>query len=143
MRNLPFEWAQPVSLAEELSRPIARLSFVVAAHQRPVLVTLWHPGGTGIKITCGMRQIGVREELGVLTFEHALPSETDDVLVRLPQSFGQGVAVQKLTIHEMGHTAESGVALKAPDGKELLITAGAYPCSLAITGVPVLSHLLE
>ena len=49
----------------------------------------------------------------------------------------------KLIIHESGTSAESGLILKASNGDELVIVAGAYPYSLAVLGVPPIPYIFE
>jgi hypothetical protein len=64
-------------------------------------------------------------------------------LQMLPSAFQDEIAISKLIIHESGTSAESGVILKASNGDEIVIVAGAYPCSLAVYGILSLPNIFK
>ena len=63
--------------------------------------------------------------------------------IDVPDSFKRNVKTSKLVITDDGTTAESGIVLQASDGQEIIIVAGVYPYSLAISSVSFMPHGFE
>jgi len=90
-----------------------------------------------------MHDVAERLEVGVLNFEIAPPIQPGDRIVDVGSAFQRDIVVSKLVINESGTSAESGLILKATNGDELVIVAGAYPYSLAVLGLPPMPHIFE
>jgi hypothetical protein len=107
-----------------------------------MFVTLWRSDGTGLRTFSQMHDVAERREVGVLNFERVSAPRPDERVVDVA-SFQNEIVVSKLIIHESGTTAESGVMLKARNGDEIVMVAGAYPYSLAVLGVVSMPHIFE
>jgi hypothetical protein len=136
MKSRSFVWGEPTSLAAELSKPIKRVSVDFGVpNVGPCSVTLWRSDGTGLRMFTEMYDVAVKVKVGVLNFEQVSVPRPDETIVDVA-SFQNGIGVSKLLIHESGTSAESSVILKARNGDEIVIVAGAYPYySLAVLGV--------
>jgi len=135
MNTLSFTWLEPTALAMQLSKPIKRMSIRSAVPGKAISATLWHPDGTGLRIQSTMHDVAERREIGVLDFAIVAAAGNDEKSFDIPASFSGGAKASKLVINESGTNAESGVVLKASDGQEIVVVAGAFPYSLAISGV--------
>lgn len=108
------------------------------------MVTLWRTNQTGLTIQSGMHRIAERIEVGVLEFELAHSAVSRGAhFIDLPSSFASHFKVMKLTICEADVEAESGLVLVAADGKELIVVAGVYPYSLAVSDLPSIPQAFE
>src|SRR5258708_7393986 len=123
-------------LAAELSKSIKRVSaeFVVPDNG-PRFVTLWRSDETGLRLYTEMHDVAERREVGVLNFELVSTPRPGETITDVGPAFQGEIVVSKLIIHESGTSAESGAILKAGNGNEIVIVAGAYPYSLAVRGV--------
>jgi hypothetical protein len=135
---IPFTWNESSSLALELAKPIKWARIYFYPLDFPNAVTLLRPDGTALEIRSAMHDITERVEVGVLTFNPTSIAEGTGTIIELPRSFADGITVSKLTIHEGEVSAESGIILKANNNEELVVVAGAYPYSLAISGAVTL-----
>ena len=135
MNNLSFAWADPTSLVAELTKPVEKISLECAPHGTPMYVTLWRADGTGMRMHSEMHDLAERIEVGVLTFNVVSAPSEHETFVDVASTFGQGVTVAKLIIHESGENIESGVVLGATSGDEIVIVAGAFPFHLAVNGL--------
>jgi hypothetical protein len=141
MKIVPFVWTEQTSLRDEFAKPIRFIS--VEFHRSwPQYVTLWHSDGTGIRIHSEMVDIADRLEVGVLHFHHIVVSAHAEVSAKLPWTLGTVVAVSKLVIAESGSLAESGIVIATEVG-ELVVVANAFPCNLAIHGLPLITETFE
>jgi hypothetical protein len=141
--DLTFVWEGPGPLAAQLTVGVLRASSTTAAHLRPDSVTLWRSDGRGVRIRSRMHDLAERVEVGVLEFSMVGAAEEGEMSTILPTSFIGHLRVTKLVISESGTTAESGIVLKAGDGQEIIITAGAYPYTLAVKGIFSSPHAFE
>jgi len=98
-------------LADELARPIARISIECAFHGRPVYVKLWRPDGTGLLVHSDMHDIAERREVGVLRFSRVFAPEAQEILIETPSGFGEDLSIFKLTIEESSTSGPSGRTL--------------------------------
>ena len=143
-KYLSFGWDGPTPLAAELSRPIKQVSFdFPIPNAGPNSVTLWRSEETGLRLRTEMHDVAERIEVGVLNFEQVSSHLPDERIADVASAFQSEIAVTKLVIHESGTSAESGLILKASNGDELVIVAGAYPYSLAVLGVLPMPHIFE
>jgi len=143
MKNIEFGWSESVSPVTQLATPITRASVKTAAHGRPMVLTLWRSNGTGLRIQSKMHDLADRIEVGVLNFTRVDSLGEDDLAIALPAAFDAPLKVTKLVIVEAGTTVESGVMLESPDGKQIVVTAGAGPYTLAIRGIIETPHAFE
>jgi hypothetical protein len=90
-----------------------------------------------------MHDVAERMEVGVLSFERISAIRPGETIADVASAFQGEIVVYKLIIDESGATAESGVILKAANGDEIVIVAGAYPFSLAVLGVLSMPHIFE
>jgi hypothetical protein len=141
MRHIGFGWSEAAPLVDQLAAPIARASIDTATHGRPTALTLWRPNGRGLRIQSKMHDLGPRTEVGVLHFRSVNSADADEIDV--PIAFDAPLKVTKLIIVELGVTAESGVNLESIDGRQIIITAGAMPYSLAVRGLVETPHSFE
>jgi hypothetical protein len=136
MNSLSFVWAEATPLAAELSKPIKQVSAEFGVpNNGPRFVTLWRSDDTGLRLYTEMHDVAERRELGVLNFEAVSSPKPGESIEDVGAAFQGEIFVSKLTIHESGTSAESGVILKASNGDEIVIVAGAYPYLLAVRGV--------
>lgn len=145
MVNLTYEWDGATPLAVEVTKPIRQVSIEsFGPLGMPHLLTLWRTDGSGLKIHSEMRQIAERMEIGVLCFEHSKsPSDSEATTLPVAPEFDQQVDAFKLVVHESGVTAESGILLRAKNGSEIAIVAGAFPLTIAVKGVVQRPHIFE
>jgi hypothetical protein len=135
MNSLSFVWTGATRLAIELSRPIGQVSVdFVIANVGPSSITPWRSDGTRLRLFAEMHDVAVKVEVGVLNFEQVSAPRPDETITDVV-SFQDEVVASKLIIHESGTSAESDVILRASNGDEIVIVAGAYPYSLAVQGV--------
>jgi hypothetical protein len=137
MRYLPVEWSGPTPLQIELTKPLKQISVECDSRGMPMRVTLWRTDGTGLQIWCQMHDIAERVEIGVLNFAYVQTVRKSEVIAEA-WAFKDEIAVYKLVIHELGTSAESGIALVAPTGEEIVILPNAFPYNLTVKGVPSL-----
>jgi hypothetical protein len=143
-KYLSFAWAGPTPLAAELRRPIKQVSLEFPIpNTGPNSVTLWRSVEEGLRLCTEMRDVAERMEVGVLNFEQVSSHRPDERIADVASAFHSEIAVSKLIVHESGTSAESGLILKASNGDEIVIVAGAYPYSLAVHGVPPMPHIFE
>lgn len=136
MNSLSFRWAGPTSLAAELSKPIKQVSVGAGITKSgPGFATLWRPDETGLRLYSQMHDVAERREVGVLNFELVSAPRPDETIADVASAFQGEIVVSKLIIHESGTSAESGVVLKAGNGEEIIVVAGAAPYFLAVRGV--------
>jgi hypothetical protein len=91
-----------------------------------------------------MHDVAERSEVGVLNFELVLACSATETMLEISPSFSEGPVASKLVIHEANTTAESGLAIMASDGNEIIVVASAGPCHLAVAGVfSSIPHLFE
>jgi hypothetical protein len=143
MNTLAFTWSGSSTLAQQLSQPVIGMSIGTMAHETLISVVLWHSDGKGLQIRSIMHDIAEWVEVGVLDFTLVTTRERDETNIDVPASFGSNVKAYKLVITEAGTTAESGIVLQASDGQEIVIVAGVYPYSLAISSVSFMPHGFE
>lgn len=145
MRRFSFTWSgsAPHDLAQRLSRPIDRASVNIDEHGKPYAVTLWHSDGTGLRIRSRMCDIAERCEVGVLDFSIVTSAVKDEKTVSFPAAFYSGTKASKLVVSESGVNAESGLILESSDGQEIVIVAGVFPYSLAISCLSSTPHGFE
>ena len=143
MNDFSFVWEEPTSLAAELSKPLRRVSVQFASHGWPMYITLWRFDGTGLRLHSEMHDVAERIEVGVLNFSYVFVPAVDETVVDIDVAFGCQLAVSKLIIHESGTNAESGVILEASNGDQIVIVPNAFPCHLAIRGVPSIPNIFE
>jgi hypothetical protein len=143
MNYLSYVWAEEASLADELAKPVKKVSVDFAQHERPVSLTLWHADGTGLTVYSEMHDIPERKEVGVLNFDRIAAPGADETVVDVSALFGDDFEVFKLILLDADTSAESGLALKANSGDELEIVPGACPYSLAIRGLLLKPHVFE
>jgi hypothetical protein len=90
-----------------------------------------------------MHDVAERVEVGVLNFEPVCTPAPDETMVDVALAFQGEVAVSKLVVFESGASAESGVVLRASNGKEMVIVAGVFPYSIAVLGMGSMPHIFE
>jgi hypothetical protein len=90
-----------------------------------------------------MHDVGERLELGVLAFDLVTSPYPDECFIDLSEGFDSHILCSKLIISESGSTAESGVILSGSGRSQIVVVAGAYPCSLGVDGVIDLPHVFE
>ena len=134
MSTLSFVWAGLTPLFLELSKPLKQIS-VDRFHGRPMSVTLWRQDGTGLRVSSEMHDVAERKEVGLLQFGCVSLPKDNETIMDIPAAFNSPITVFKLVIHESGASVESGMVLKASDGSEIVVVAGAYPHFLALGGV--------
>jgi hypothetical protein len=135
MNTLSFVWAGLTPLVLEFSKPLSQISVEFEPHRRPMFITLWRQDGTGLRLSSEMRDVAERREVGLLRFEYVSRPKDSETVVEIPSAFNGPITVFKLVIHESGTSVESGVVLKASDGSEIVVVAGAFPYFLALAGV--------
>jgi hypothetical protein len=134
MNYLSFAWTGATSLAAELRKPIEQVSLEFH-HEIPMFITLWRSDGTGLRVFSQMHDVAERREVGVLNFKQVSERHAEQSVTQVPISFQGKIAAFKLTIHESGTTAESGVILKAANDDEITIVASVSPHLIAICGI--------
>ena len=144
MKNLTYGWEGPGPLAAEVIKPIRQVSIESFGRLgMPHLIILWRPDGTGLRVYAEMRQIAERMEIGVLRFEHYKSLSGSEVMLPVAPEFSQQVDAFKLVVHESGVTAESGILLRARNGSEIAVVAGAFALTIAVKGVVEQPHIFE
>jgi len=133
MRELEFAWHERESLGAQLRGGFRRISTRTASHGKPIAVTLWRLDGSGLQIQSRMHDVAERLEVGVLEFMRIAQTGAVETALDLPKEFAERISVNKLLIDLDGPTAESGVALENRLGEEIIVVAGAYPYTLAIS----------
>ena len=138
MNYLPFKWEGPASLADELCKPLDRVSYWIEhpAWGGPTSVVLWRTDGSGLTVSSKMHDIAPRCEIGVLNFTRGRFSTEDTKVINLESTFHGNITASKLVINESGTSAESGIILEA-GGKELIVVAGGFPFTLAVSGLNI------
>lgn len=126
-----------------LAQGIASISIRMAAHRRPIAVTLWQSENVGTRIESIMHDVGERIEVGVLVATRVSAPFSDEAFVEAPDGFKEGMRLTKLYIDVEMNRLESGIVLTGRDGCELVIVAGAFPYSLAILGIGEAPHRFE
>lgn len=126
-----------------LTQGIASISIRMAAHRRPIAVTLWQSENVGTRIESVMHDVAERIEVGVLVATRVSAPFSDEVFVEAPSGFKEGMRLTKLYIDVEMNRLESGIVLTGRDGRELVIVAGAFPYSLAILGIGEAPHRFE
>jgi hypothetical protein len=143
-KSLSFVWAGPQPLADELRRPIKKVSLDFPIRNTgPNSVTLWRSEEEGLRLYTKMHDVTEMIEVGVLNFEQASSHRPDERIVDVASVFHNEIVVSKLIVHESGTSAESGLIFKASNGDEIVIVAGVCPYSLAVLGVPPMPHIFE
>ncbi len=143
MNTLPFVWTGPTSLAAELSKPIKKVSVEFAIpNSGPRFVTLWRSDGSGLRIFTEMYDVAERIEVGVLNFDQVFSPRPNEKIVLVSSAFDREIVVSKLIIQELNTRAESG-AILAAGNEEIIVVAGVYPYSLAVSGVLSVPHVFE
>lgn len=142
MREFPFVWTELKPLNDELGIPIDSIS-VEFLQRWPQRVTLWRSDGTGIRIHSEMVDLAERLEVGVLHFDCVVSPSANEVFAEIAATFGNGLTVSKLVIVESDASLESGIVLAAGSGEEIVVVAHAFPCNLAIRGVPSITEIFE
>jgi len=135
MKSLSFVWTGPTPLVFELTKPLRQISVEFETHGWPMFVTLWRQDGTGLRLSSDMRDVAERKEVGVLQFGSVSSPKDGETIVDVPSAFNAPITVFKLVAHESGAIVESGVVLKASDGSEIVVVAGAFPYFLAVRGL--------
>lgn len=136
MSTIALESKLSCSLAFELKKRITRVSLSFTAPNSVLgFVTLWRADDDGLRLSTDMHDVTERREVGVLKVERVTEPRPNDVFVDLSSAYRGDLTPSKLVIQESGTTAESGIALAAATGEELVIVAAAYPYSLAVKGL--------
>ena len=143
METLTYGWEGPHPLAVEITKPITHVSIYFDEHGRPMDITLWRTDGSGLTVFSEMHDIAERMEIGVLRFEQTKSLKGNRVTLPIGAEFRQRVDAFKLSVHESGVMAESGVVLRAECDSEITIVAAAMPCFIAIKGVVEQPHIFE
>lgn len=143
MSTLGFTGIDNRSLVAQIERGFCSVSIRTAAHGRPIAATFWHTNGGGLCIQSLMNDIAVRHEIGVLQFTIVNALHEDEVVIELPASFENPIKAEKLLFEESGIVAESGVILKAESGESVVVSAGAFPYTLALHGVSSAPNMCE
>lgn len=130
-------------LAVEVTKPIRQVSIEFEPHGRPMYITLWRPGGSGLRVHSEVHEIAERMEIGVLRFGHFKSPSGSEAMLPIAPEFNQQVDAFKLVVHESGVTAESGILLRARNGSEISIVAAAFPFMIAVSGVVQRPHIFE
>jgi len=142
MREFPFVWTEPKPLGVELGIPIKSIS-VEFLQRWPQRVTLWRSDGTGIRIHSEMVDLAERIEVGVLHFDCVVSPSAREIFAEISPAFTTALTVSKLVIVESGANVESGIVLGTGSGEEIVVVANAFPCNLAICGLPSITEIFE
>jgi hypothetical protein len=143
MENLAYGWEGSHPLAVEVTKPITHVSVYFDEHSRPMDITLWRADGSGLTIFSEMHDIADRVEIGILRFEQTKSLQGNRVVLPIALEFRQRIDAFKLTVHESGVLAESGIVLRAQCNREITIVAAAMPCFIAIKGVVEQPNIFE
>jgi len=135
MRTVQFLNPENIPLKTKLSGPIGHISIPNGDSSILSSVTLWYSDGQGVTIRSRMYEIDERTEVGVLDFVPAKATANSELRIDLSVRCKGSVEPNKLIVVESGNAIESGIALRLGDGSEVLIVAGAFPCSLAVRGL--------
>lgn len=133
MKKLIFALHNITSLREELSRGFAQISLASAAHRRPISITLRRSDGTGLRVRCRMHDVGERVEYGVLELEPSVANVEGEANIALPDDLGGESSVEKLVLSDDRVVCESGFVVRGSRGSELIVVAGAYPYTVAVS----------
>jgi hypothetical protein len=90
-----------------------------------------------------MHDVAVRREIGILEFTIVKELVADELSADLDASFKTHNGVMKLVVSESGIRGDSGIIVKSPVGTKIIVVAGVYPYSLAISGVSSLPFSFE
>lgn len=136
MPNMNFGWSGPGSLRDALTGELTKIS-TPSKHGEPIFaVRLWFQDGRVLSINSEMHDLGDREEVGVLAFSEMLTIPPGDNDFFLPEQNRVVAAVEGLFVSELGFdSVECGIALHFGDGREVVIAAGNFPCSIVIKGM--------
>lgn len=102
-----------------------------AKHQRSIALYLLGNGDQQIKIQSVMTDLEPRFEIGSLVFAEG-KSDENCQLHRVAQSFNDGLYLEKLVYRDEKFTVESGLLIKAGDGRKITILPGAFPYTIEI-----------
>ena len=84
-----------------------------------------------------MHDVAERVEYGVLEFEPTVANVENEVNIALPADLGGESSVEKLVLIDDKIVCESGFVVRGPRGSELIVVAGAYPYTVAVSVVGV------
>jgi hypothetical protein len=136
MTEFSFEWLGEGSLHDALSKPIHAVALSLLPLRTVYAAKLWREDGTAIVVYSRMLYVAERDEVGVLTFAPTTEVSDDDVLFPLPQGANTVTSLSKLsTLEPNDILAESGLIIGLRPDLELVVVAGAFPLSLAISGL--------
>jgi hypothetical protein len=132
--DFSFKWSGESALLSVLKKPVSRVSMIYDKAWGPLIVTLWHSDGRGIRISSEMFYVADRDEVGILAFRLVTEKFESEIEIEvLPFDI---LEVSKLTTVEAnGEVAESGIVLQRDDGNPITIVASSGPCHLAIDGL--------
>src|SRR5262249_49349021 len=90
--------------------------------------------GTGLRIAPQMHDVADRFEIGTLEFhrEASPPTSGPTERIGLPIGLRNISQINKLVVVEPTVEAESGLEVVGSSGETMIVTAGAYPCTLSI-----------
>jgi len=142
MNSLLFAWNESTTLADELRAPIKQVFLEFGPHRRLMFVTIWRFDETGLRVHSEMHDVAEWREVGVLSFSRVSTPPDEKATTVVVPAFNREIRAFKLVIEESGTSAESGVVLRA-DSDEIVVVAGADPCTLAVSGVPSAPHIFE
>ena len=135
MREFKLAWTGDEPLLSALSRPIHRASLVTYAGS-PHIPTIWDEADRGVEIYAAMRDISERREIGVVELSAALTPGTAAMPIRLAAIPERISGVHRLVVEDADVAADGGLVLSLASGSEVTVVAGAFPCTLAISGFP-------
>lgn len=80
-----------------------------------------------------MHDVAERIEYGVLEFDSWAVDGAEEVTIDLPDDLWEGSTASKLMVNDGGVVCESGLVVRGARGSELIVVAGAYPYTLAVS----------
>jgi len=141
MGDITFGWDGPGRLVDVLKGPFTKIS-TPADYGKPIFaLKLWSQDGRVLVIYSEMHDLYDREEVGVLKFSEALSAPSGERELSFDGGMVVVASISKCTAAEAGYgVIDCGVVLHVTGRDDIVITAGNFPCSIAVKGIPGLTE---
>ena len=137
-------WQGPGRLVDALKGPFVKASTPSGHGTSIFALKLWRQDGRAVVVHSAMHDLDDREEVGVLGFSVVEGFPVDEREVGFDDGRLDVASVSRLTVEEPGYgVIACGVVLHPTAGDDVVITAGSFPCSIAVRGIPGLSQEFE
>jgi hypothetical protein len=131
-KKLKYQYVNFDSLRDLLIQGISQVAIQKGSHGRPDFVWFRLGNELVIKIRSVVSSVDSWDEIGSLVFELVNEHDMDKNIINLSEDWGEIGGIDRLIYSDDVVDAESGIALKNINGKEIVVVSSSFPFSVEL-----------